>query len=295
MANRTLLLGLGLALLAAMAYGSNVPFARLSAQAGITGPDIVFYRSLAMVVLLGAFVVGTGGSLFVRAESRRSLLGLGLTTSLVALAYLSSVAYIPVGVATVVYYMFPLIILAVAPLVDGSAVTPARIAVFAVAFAGLVLAIGPTFAVLDPRGLALAVTAAMGAAGQFFFASRTMQATGPAVAGFWTQLILVPIALATALATGGPVAPSGLAVAAVPVALTCGLFMLAFGLHMSSARLAPPAVLGLIFCAEPITSIAVAALVLDERLTPGQIAGGLLVLVAVVAAIGLESRRPRTA
>jgi drug/metabolite transporter (DMT)-like permease len=295
MTRRTVLLGLGLALLSAISYGSNVPFAKLSAEAGVAGPDIVFYRGVLVTALLGAFVLGSGGSLSIIKAARGSVIGLGVTTSLVALCYISSVAFIPVGVATVIFYTFPLILLVVSPLIDRDAISLGRITIFLLAFSGLFVAIGPTFAMLDPRGLLLAAGAAVGAACQFFFASRATRSVDPAVAGFWTQAILVPIALATCLATGGPVPLSTLALAALPVALTCGLFVVAFSFHLFSARLAPPAALGLIFCAEPVTSIALASLVLDETLSLAQLAGGALVLLAILAAMRLESRRPRMA
>jgi drug/metabolite transporter (DMT)-like permease len=289
------LLGLGLAFVSALAYGANIPFAKLSAEAGVTGPDIVFYRAIMMLALLGGLVVATGGSLAVRGEARGAVIGLGLGTAAVAIAYISSVAFIPVGVATILFYTYPLIILVASPMVDGEPVTPAKLAIFALAFAGLVVAIGPSFTTLDPRGLALAAAAALGATAQFFFAARATRAVDPAVAGFWTQLILVPVAFAICRSLGGPVSMPSLAAAALPVGLTCGLFAIAFAFHLFSARLAPPAALGLVFCAEPVTSIAVATVVLGETLARNQLLGGGLVLAAILASLALESRKTRLA
>jgi len=154
----TALLGLGLALVSAFAYGANIPFAKLSAEAGVSGPDIVLYRAFLMLAVLAALVFLTGGSLAVRSEARGAVLGLGLGlgTAAVAIAYVSSVAFIPIGVATIIFYTYPLIILVASPVVDGEPVTPGRLAIFALAFAGLVTAIGPSFTTLNPRGLALA-------------------------------------------------------------------------------------------------------------------------------------------
>ena len=112
------------------------------------------------------------------------MLGLGLGTAAVGLCYISSVAFIPVGVATIIFYTFPLIILVASPMIDGDRPTLARAAIFGLAFAGLAIAIGPSFQTLDPRGLALAGGAALGATVQFFFAARATRAVDPAAAGF---------------------------------------------------------------------------------------------------------------
>jgi inner membrane transporter RhtA len=286
-----MLIGLLLAFISALAYGANVPFARLSSLAGVSGPDIVFYRSFLLLVVLGGIIRLTGVPILVPRASFGKVLGLGLATSLVGLTYISSVAFIPVGVATIIFYTFPLIILIVSPFIDGERPTLGRIAIFILAFAGLCVAIGPSFTSLDLRGLLLAGVAAIGAAAQFFFAAKATRALPPMTAGFWTQMILMPVALVTCLFIGGPVGPGSLVLAAWPVGMTCGLFVVAFVLHLLAARAAPPAVIGLIYCAEPVTSIALASVVLDERLTLAQLGGGSMVLAAVIAAVLFEGRK----
>ena len=103
------------------------------------------------------------------------------------------------------------------------------------------------------------------------------------------------MALATCLAIGGPSPLPVLAAAAIPVGLTCGLFVIAFWFHLFSARLAAPVALGLVFCAEPVTSIAAAALVLGERPTLAQLLGGALVLAAILLSVAAEGLKPRLA
>jgi drug/metabolite transporter (DMT)-like permease len=285
--------GLALGFLAALAYGSNVPYARMSAQAGVLGPHIVFYRSFPALALLGGIVAVSGATLRVPRQARPSVLGLGLATSCVALCYISSVAFIPVGVATIIFYTFPLIVLVASPFVDETPMTLDRIAIFLLAFIGLYIAIGPSFASLDPRGLALAAFAALGATAQFFCAARATRMIDPAAAGFWAQAFLVPIALGICLAIGGPAPFSLLAGAALPVSLTIALFVVGFVLQIFAARLAPPAALSLIFCAEPVTSIVVAAFLLDEALGRNQLLGAGFVLAAILAAAAVESNEPQ--
>lgn len=292
MSRNTIFTGLSIGLLSAVCYGANVPYAKLAAVAGASGPTLVFYRAFLMVALLGTLGLAQGGSLAVPAGQRGSVLGLGIATSFVGLCYISSVAFIPVGVATILYYTYPLLILMISPLIDGERLTPARLGIFGLAFAGLFIALGPNFASLDWRGLVLAMMGAAAAAAQFFFAARATRGSTPVIAGFWTQLILIPIAFAACLFAGGPDSPTVLVSAAWPAGMHIGLFVLAFGFHLLAARRTPPAALGLVFCAEPVASILLATQVLDERLTLAQISGGALVLIAVIASVLTESRKP---
>jgi len=269
-----------------------VPYAKLAAAAGVSGPTVVFYRAGLIVALLGALGLAQSRTLAVPAGQRGAVLGLGIATSFVGLCYISSVAFIPVGVATILYYTYPLLILVISPLVDGERLTPARLGIFALAFVGLFIALGPNFTSLDWRGLLLALMGAAAAAAQFFFAMRATRGSTPVIAGFWTQLILIPIALAACLFAGGFAAPSTLTAAAWPVGMHVTLFVLAFGFHLMAARLTPPAALGLVFCAEPVASILLATQVLGESLTLAQISGGALVLIAVAASVLAESRKP---
>jgi drug/metabolite transporter (DMT)-like permease len=292
MTKQTVFFGLLAAFVSALAYGSNVPYARLSANMGVAGADIVFYRSLAMILLLAALTLVQGDSLKVPREAIGKVIGLGLFTAMVGLTYISSVAFIPVGVATIIFYTFPLIILVASPFIDGERLTFPRVLIFLVAFAGLFVAIGPSFTSLDWRGLALAFIAAFGATGQFFFAARATRAMPPIPVGFWTQLILLPVAATTVFAIGGPAPLATLAAAWWPVFMTCALFVVAFVLHLKAARAAPPAVIGLVYCAEPVTSIIVAAFLLNETLALSQLLGGGLVLLAVIAAVLVERAKP---
>jgi drug/metabolite transporter (DMT)-like permease len=292
MSRNTTLTGLSIGLLAALCYGANVPYAKLAAMAGAIGPTLVFYRAFLLVALLGGLGLVQSRSLAVPASNRGAVLGLGIATSFVGLCYISSVAFIPVGVATILYYTYPLMILVISPLIDGERLTPARLGIFALAFAGLFIALGPNFAALDWRGLALALAGAAAAAAQFFFAARATRGSTPVIAGFWTQLILIPIALAACLFAGGLQPPSVLVAAGWPAGMHIALFVLAFGFHLLAARLTPPAALGLVFCAEPVASILLATQVLDEHLTLAQISGGALVLIAVIASVLTESRKP---
>ena len=93
--------GLLLVLGSSVLYGLNVGYARLASFAGVSGSTLVVYRVLIMLVVAGSVALVLGRSLQV-ARDERGIVGLlGITTALVSVGYLSSVAYIPVAVAVV--------------------------------------------------------------------------------------------------------------------------------------------------------------------------------------------------
>jgi drug/metabolite transporter (DMT)-like permease len=288
--------GLLLALGSAAGFGTNIVSAQIAGQAGLAGPLLVFYRVFIMLALVLAATLVWRASLKVPPRERGALALFGLMSALVGCAYLSSVAFLPVTVAAVVFYTFPVLIVLAEPLVTKARFSLDRLAVALVAFAGVAMVVGPDIEGLDPRGLALAMAASVFAATQFFAAASC--ATTPLLPKlFWSHLLILPVTLAIVLATGGLLPPQSLALAPLAVAVTIGGYLVGFLLQvMALARIAPGAA-GLAFCAEPVFAVAVAAFVLGERVGGLQYAGGGLVVAAIMANVILEQkfRRPAAA
>jgi drug/metabolite transporter (DMT)-like permease len=164
--------GLAMAVGSALAYGINIVGVQLSGMSGISGPLIIFYRTGMMLVGLALVLAIWRVTLTVAAGQRRPLMLLGVMSALVGSAYLSSVAFLPVSVAVVIFYTFPVIVVLAEPFVNRTAFGFDRLVLAMVAFAGVALVIGPQFSSLDPRGILLASIASVTAAFQFFSAAR---------------------------------------------------------------------------------------------------------------------------
>ncbi|WP_376803367.1 DMT family transporter [Candidatus Raskinella chloraquaticus] len=286
--------GLAAALAAGIAYGSNAPFATLASRLGVPGSDAVLWRALLMLALTGGFALLARQRLKLRSSDIAPVLGLGLATGVTSIAYLSSVAFIPVSVAAILFYTYPLVILLLNPLIEGTPHDVSRLAIFAFAFLGIVLVVGPGFSALDIRGLGLALLASLGATAMFYFSARAMTSLTPASAAFWVHVIILPAALLVVLLTGGPVALPATPAFAGIFAVICGSYISGYVLQLLALSHISPAVAGLIFLAEPAVAILTAAVVLDERLTLTQGFGCIIVFTALVAATLLESWRQTT-
>jgi len=202
--------------LAACCFGLNVPFAGLAGRMGLPGPDVVAIRVIFMLVFAGSYIKWNKISLHIAPKDRLKLLALGLVSALVSICYVSSITFIPVGLAAMTFYTFPLVILMVSPLVEKVELSALIWLACALTFGGIALAIGPSFSQLDWRGFALAGCASLAAASQFFLAARAPGGGGLAMI-FWLQVIMLPFALGTSLVLGGPAPLSTFHLAALPL------------------------------------------------------------------------------
>lgn len=284
--------GLLLAFASAAAFGTNIVSAQIAGAAGLGGPLLVFYRVLIMLVLVGAAALLARASLGLLRGQRLPVLRFGIATALVGTAYLSSVSFVPVSVAAVIFYTYPVLIVLLEPLLTRAPFRADRLVVAIVAFIGIALVVGPDLHGLDPRGLALAGLASLAAAAQFFAAASCASiATMPKL--FWSHVVILPVTLLILALTGGFLPPPAFLLAPIALAVTYGGYLVGFVLQiLALARIAPgPA--GLAYCAEPIIAVAIAAVVLGERLGSLQYAGGALVIAALVTNVILEQSRRR--
>ncbi len=281
--------GVVFALLAAVFFGVNTPFARMAFEHGIPAITSVLFRSATALAAFGAVSFALALPMRVPRALRPNIAVLALASGCLSAGYLSAVQFIPVGLAAIIFFTFPVIILLVAPLMEGHRVGIARIAVSLLAFSGLALAIGPSFGDLDWRGIALAMLASIAAVAQSF-SGRSLARTIPeTVFAFWVHMLVAPVMLAAALwlnggtfglAGPGPTPSAGhLALLVVGVAYVCAYFSLMRSLrHAQASSVAP------FFNLEPVVSTLAAAVILGEALTANQYVGGGLVIAAIVIA-----------
>ncbi len=204
------------------------------------------------------------------------------------MAYLAAGQFIPVGLAVIIFFSFPLIILLASPLIEGRRPGLPRIAISLFAFAGLAVAVGPSFEGLDVRGLVLAAAAAAGAVLQFFSGRAISRHLTPTVFGSLVHLAIWPATLLVALAVSEgtlQILPGGMATAPGYgfLAGLAGLYAAAYLVQMLSLRFAPASTVAPFFNLEPVVTTGGAALLLGERLAINQYAGGGMVLAALLA------------
>ena len=161
-------LGIACALSAAALYGLIPNFVRSAYLNGVPPVESTLFRTFVIAVIFAIVSIARGERLTVPRLAIPSFAGQAAATLLVSVCYLASVQFIPVGLAVIIFFFFPVLIMLAAPVVEGRNPGILRILIAVVAFVGLAIAIGPSFEKLDIRGILLAALAAAGAALQFF-------------------------------------------------------------------------------------------------------------------------------
>jgi drug/metabolite transporter (DMT)-like permease len=285
--------GLAFALASATLYGLNIGYARLASFEGVSGSTLVVYRVMLMLALVAAAAAILRRSLAIPRGERGTVGLLGLCTTLIGICYLSSVAFIPVAVAVVVFYTFPIVIVLASPFVEGTRLTQSLLGIVALAILGVILVVGPAVSDLDWRGLALAFGASLATAAQFFAAVRSPRT--PIVAKvFWIHVLVLPAAAAIGLLAGNLAPPSNMLLAPYAVAMTVGGYVLGFALQFLALARIPAVAAGIVYCAEPVVAALSSTVILGEALSPVQFLGGALVVAAIVANVVLGARRKPT-
>ena len=281
-------LGIACALGAAGLYGLVPNFVRGAIGNGIPAIESTLFRTFMIAVVFSVITVAQGERMTVPKGALPSFIGQAAATLFVSVAYLGSVQFIPVGLAVIIFYLFPVLIMLLAPVVEGRNPGFLRILIAVVAFVGLAIAVGPSFDSLDIRGILLAAAGATGATLQFFSGRAISQYMTPAAFGSLVHIVILPPVLALALYAGsgtlrflpgGPATGMGLLFMS-GVAI---VYIIAYMAQMMSLRFAPASTVAPYYNLEPVVATAAAAAILSERLLVNQYAGGGLVLAALVA------------
>jgi len=294
--NRGKGLGLGLALASAVAFGGSGVAAKPLIEAGLDPLHVVWLR------VAGAALVMLPLAVRHRALVRRRpalLAGFGLlAVAGVQACYFAAISRIPVGVALLVEYLAPALVLGWVRFVQRRPVTRA-------AALGVVLAVGGLACVVevwsglrfDALGLLLALGAACCQVGYFVLSDQGSDSgeDAPDPLGVIAYGLLVGAAVLTVVARpwgmdwsvltgtagmdGTPVAAwvllGWIVLVATVVAYVTGV--------LAVRRLSPP-VAGVVACLEAVIATVLAWVLLGEHLSAPQLAGGAVVLVGAFIA-----------
>ncbi|MER7569551.1 DMT family transporter [Streptomyces sp. NPDC048523] len=288
--------GLGLALVSALAFGGSGVAAKPLIEAGLDPLHVVWLRVAGAALVMLPLAVRHRALL----RSRPALLaGFGLLgVAGVQAFYFASISRIPVGVALLVEYLAPALVLGWVRFVQRRPVTRA-------AALGVVLAVGGLACVVevwsglsfDALGLLLALGAACCQVGYFVLSDQGSDSgdQAPDPLGVIAYGLLVGTVVLTAVAhpwtmdfsvlaqragmNGTPVA-AGLLLGWIVLIAT----VLAYVTGVVSVRRLSPAIAGVVACLEAVVATVLAWVLLGEHLSAPQIVGGAIVLLGAFIA-----------
>ncbi|WP_207456102.1 EamA family transporter [Herbiconiux sp. SYSU D00978] len=212
----------------------------------------------------------------VRRADVPALVGLGVTTGLVTVGFLSALERIPLGTAVAIEFLGPLSVAAIRSGNRRALVWPA------LALVGVVLLTEPWHGEVDLLGIAFAALAAVGW-GVYIVLT---QHVGDRFSGIGALSLTIPVAAATAAIVGIPQAIGhlDLGVLVTAAGLAVLLPVLPFALEMLALRRMTPTAFGTLMALEPAMGLVLGLIVLHQRPSVVQLAGILLVVLAGAAA-----------
>jgi drug/metabolite transporter (DMT)-like permease len=274
--------GVGLVLLSATGFATNILIANMAYRDGIDVQTINAARHCVTVTLLFIFLKIRGKQLKLPPRERYTGFVLGISVFMMGVGYLSATQYIPVSVAVLIFYAHPFLVAIIARFTENEPITPLRLLAITIAFIGLVFAMGiQSVAGLNWYGIAFGFLAALGAASFVTLSSVAIRNSDPQAVNLHCLTAGTVLYVAFMLFSGGPaeqIVPAGwFKMGLSGLALFIAYVTLFIGLEIIG-----PVKTSMLLNAEPIITIILAALLLGERLAFTQLIGAGFVMAGII-------------
>jgi drug/metabolite transporter (DMT)-like permease len=272
--------GLAIALLCGVVLGTAVVVSRFAYDAGASG----------VVVAISRTIVMTTAFFFVLKIMRRSLrvpkklllmsLVNGVLMGIMTFGNIGAVEFIPIGLASLLFFTFPIIIAILVIAFRIEHVTWPKVLAIIVAFVGIATMLGDSVGEVDGRGVALALMGATATAVNAILVGRYFKGVDVLVMTFYFSIgafVFLLILAATIAEVRYPQTPIGWGgVVGVAILQSIGTPLYFYAIAKIGALKT-----GIAANIQPVTSVLEAWLVFDEVLAILQALGGALVLAGI--------------
>jgi drug/metabolite transporter (DMT)-like permease len=275
-------------------------FGKLAYEHGATVGTLLAVRFVLAAALFWGLVLATGAGRHLRALPRRDIglaVGLGAVGySAQAGAYFVALTRLDASLLSLLLYTFPAMVTVAAISLGRERGSRRKTGALVLASGGLVLVLaGAGAGALDPLGVLLGIAAAVVYTTYILTSSGVAARVGPLLL---SALVCTGAATTLTIATMvvGDLHPGNLTatgfgwVTAIAVVSTVG----AVSLFFAGLNRVGPTTASILSTAEPVTTVVLAFLAFGESLNPVQLAGGALVVGAVLV-LSAPARRTTTA
>jgi drug/metabolite transporter (DMT)-like permease len=287
-----------LCLASGASFGTMAIFGKLAYGDGATVGTLLSVRFALAAVLFWALLAAGGAAREARSLRRRDLVaGLALGAcgySLQSGLFFAALQRIDASLLSLLIYTFPAIVAAAAVALGRERLDGRRLVALALALGGLVLVVaGAGTGALDPLGVGLGLAAAL------VYSAYILVSDG--VAGRVSPRLLAAlvctgaaVTLSAGSAVLGDLRPGALTAAGWGwlACLAVVSTVASIGLFFAGLRRVGPTTASILATVEPLVTVVLAFLAFGETLGPAQLAGGSLVLTAVLV-LNVRLRRRR--
>ncbi len=261
-------------------------FARLAYADG-TAPTTVLFMRFSLAALLLLVYMAASRTPFPRGKILFQLILMGVIGYVgQSLAYFLAISLAPASLVALLLYLSPVLVTLGAFFFLKEKITRLKIGALILALAGAVLTITTGGGITSGGegsipGILLGILAAVIGAAYVLVGSNVLRAA-PAIPAT-TVIITSTAATYTVIAAAqGFTFPAGWNGYAAIGALSTISTVFAIGAFMAGLQRVGPANASTLGVLEPVSAVALAALILGETLLPGQMIGGMMIAVAVV-------------
>lgn len=279
-----------LVITAALAFAGNNVFAVWVYDGGTKPLALITVRNIFALIALTVMMMIAGRTISLPRPERNAALGLGLLNSTMAFCLMSAFNHIAVGLAVLIFYLYPVFTGLGAWLLRREVLNRGIFFGLVGSFAGLALALGDTGGITSMRGMAFAAAAALIMTCVILISGRLLRTDNVRAVTLHMHISGSLMFVVISLIVGDfslPQTDRGwVGIIAVPVFYTIAVATFFAGIAwIGGVRTS------LVMNLEPIASIALGSILLSQFLSDRQLIGAALVIAAVTAVKWLNGKK----
>ena len=275
--------GTALALAAAVCFAFANTIVRAVYDGGSDPISVSGTRFILPFLILVGYALWCGSPIILPRRDGIWALLLGVVTALYTVSLLTALGLLPVGIAILVFYLFPILTVAISAAMGWTRLSVRAVGAALVALAGLAFALGVGINDYNLSGIGLAALAALGLAVVSAVSGRVIGNSDPVRATIYMAVGAVLPLLGWVVLTGGfnwPETGAGW----VGLIVSNTFYAAAMISYFVAIGLAGPPTVATMANLEPLVAITAAFLLFGQSLAPLQIAGATLVVGALIFA-----------
>ena len=269
--------GLILVLVSTLAYGTLPIIGKAAYAAGVRSEPLLAWRFVIAAILFALMSRGKGPPITLR--QRFVLWGLGVVFVINALAYFTALETVPAATVALLIYTYPVIVTLLSGVAGLDPLTPRGLGGAGLAVAGCALT--ATGEIAAGTGVLFALLSAFVYATYVVLSGHFASGVPSLTAALHLAQASAVVCVGWALGHGGLAVPGTFTAWGAIVALAVISTVVALRAFLAGLSRVGPARASVLSSLEVVVTMALAVLVLGERLGPRQWAGALLILGAV--------------
>jgi len=275
--------GLIIVTLAALLVSLSSIFSRFAYDAGANPQTMILFRFLLFCLLLLLIKPKSKNPIVLTKQTKLAAIIAGCFFTLGSGSLLASIYFLPVSLAVVIFYTYPILTMAGEKVLDRQRPKPVEVFCFFLAFLGLILALNIQIdQTINPIGLVFGIMAALGMSICYLISDRKIKGIPPEQSTLYlagTGLVLISLfTIFTQSFNIGEINALNLFF----VFLASISFAIAFFLMFKGINRIGAVNTAMILNLEPIFTIGLAFIILHEVLSTIQLIGAVCVLLAII-------------